>query len=112
MRLVEAIIAPVKLEDVKDRLCLIGVRGMTVADVKGFGQTGGRTEAYRGESYRALFVDKVRLQVVVTDDMVDAVINAITLITRTGNAGDGKIFVSPVDEVIRIRTGESGTDAL
>jgi nitrogen regulatory protein P-II 1 len=109
---VEALLSPTKVPDVTDRLRLIGVQGATVSEVKGFGRTGGRTEIYRGSTYAIEFLPKIRLQVVTSDDMVEAVVNAILHAARTGKLGDGKIFVSPVDEAIRIRTGESGPDAL
>ena len=112
MKKIEAIIKPFKLDDVKDRLREIGVQGMTVSEVKGFGRTGGRKEVYRGSAYVVDFVPKVRIQIVVKDDMVKDVVEAIMSVSRTGHIGDGKIFVLPVEEVIRIRTGERGEDAL
>jgi nitrogen regulatory protein P-II 1 len=112
MRKVEAIIKPFKLDDVKDRLRAIGVQGMTVSDVKGFGRTGGKKEVYRGSAYVVDFVPKVRVQIVVSDDMVKDVVEALRQVAATGQIGDGKIFISPIDEVIRIRTGERGSDAL
>jgi nitrogen regulatory protein P-II 1 len=112
MKKIEAIVKPFKLDDIKDRLREIGVQGMTVSEVKGFGRTGGKKEVYRGSAYVVDFVPKVRVQIIVADDMVSAVVQALTLVARTGQIGDGKIFIGPIDEVIRIRTGESGEDAL
>ncbi len=112
MKKVEAIIKPFKLDEVKDALAEIGVHGMTVTEVKGFGRTGGKKEVYRGSAYVVDFVPKVKLEIIVTDDHVRQVVAAITEAARTGRIGDGKIFVSPVDEVIRIRTGETGDDAI
>lgn len=112
MKRVEAIIKPHRLDDVKDRLRDIGISGMTVSEVKGFGRTGGKTEVYRGSAYVVDFVPKMRLDIVVSDAMVNDVVEAIATVARTGKIGDGKIFVTPVDEVIRIRTNERGDDAL
>ena len=112
MKKVEAIIKPFKLDEVKDALAEIGVHGMTVTEVKGFGRTGGKKEVYRGSAYVVDFVPKVKLEIIVTDDHVRQVVAAITEAARTGRIGDGKIFVSPIDEVIRIRTGETGEDAI
>jgi nitrogen regulatory protein P-II 1 len=112
MKKIEAIIKPFKLDDVKDRLREIGVQGMTVSEVKGFGRTGGKKEVYRGSAYVVDFVPKVRIQIVVKDEMVKDVVEALMNVSRTGHIGDGKIFVTPVEEVIRIRTGERGEDAL
>jgi nitrogen regulatory protein P-II 1 len=112
MKKVEAIIKPFKLDEVKESLGEIGVHGMTVTEVKGFGRTGGKKEVYRGSAYVVDFVPKVKLEIIVADDNVRQVVNAITEAARTGRIGDGKIFVTPVDEVIRIRTGESGDDAI
>ena len=110
MKKVEAIIKPFKLDEVKDALAEIGVHGMTVTEVKGFGRTGGKKEVYRGSAYVVDFVPKVKLEIIVTDDAVRQVVAAITEAARTGRIGDGKIFVSPVDEVIRtlqaLETGE------
>src|SRR4051812_19994848 len=103
MKKIEAIIKPFKLDDVKDRLREIGVTGMTVCEVKGFGRTGGKTEVYRGSSYVVDFVPKARVEVVVPDSMVGEVVAAIISVAKTGKIGDGKIFVTPVDEAIRIR---------
>jgi nitrogen regulatory protein P-II 1 len=112
MKKIEAIVKPFKLDDVKDRLREIGVQGMTVSEVKGFGRTGGKKEVYRGSAYVVDFVPKIRIQVVVPDDMVRQVVEALMTVARTGQIGDGKIFVEPVEDVIRIRTGEHGEDAL
>jgi len=112
MKRIEAIIKPYKLDDVKERLRAIGVTGMTVCEVKGFGRTGGKTEVYRGSAYVVDFVPKIRIEVVTTDGMASDVINAIMTAAKTGKIGDGKIFVTPIDEAIRIRTGEKGEDAV
>jgi nitrogen regulatory protein P-II 1 len=112
MKKIEAIIKPFKLDDVKDRLRTIGVQGMTVSEVKGFGRTGGKKEVYRGSAYVVDFVPKVRVQIVVSDEMVRDVVDALRQVAATGQIGDGKIFISPVEDVIRIRTGEHGSDAL
>ena len=112
MKKIEAIIKPFKLDEVKDALAEIGVQGMTVTEVKGFGRTGGKKEVYRGSAYVVDFVPKVKLEIIVKEDLVEQVIHAITTAARTGRIGDGKIFVTPVDEVIRIRTGETGEDAI
>ena len=112
MKKIEAIIKPFKLDDVKDRLREIGVQGMTVSEVKGFGRTGGKKEVYRGSAYVVDFVPKVMVQIVVKDEMAKDVVEALLSVARTGRIGDGKIFITPIDEVIRIRTGERGEDAL
>ena len=112
MKKIEAIIKPFKLDDVKDRLRELGVTGMTVSEVKGFGRTGGKTEVYRGSSYVVDFVPKARVEVVVKDSMVAEVVSAIIGVAKTGKIGDGKIFVTSIDEAIRIRTGERGEDAV
>jgi nitrogen regulatory protein P-II 1 len=112
MKKVEAIIKPFKLDEVKESLSEIGVHGMTVTEVKGFGRTGGKKEVYRGSAYVVDFVPKVKLEIIVPEDSVRQVINAIVEAAKTGRIGDGKIFVSSVDEVIRIRTGETGEDAI
>ena len=112
MKKVDAIIKPHKLDDVKDRLRQIGVSGMTVYEVKGFGRTGGKTEVYRGSSYVVDFVPKARIEVVVKDSVVNDVVQAIAATAKTGKIGDGKIFVTAVEEAIRIRTGEKGEDAV
>ena len=112
MKKVEAIIKPFKLDEVKEALSEIGVQGMTVTEVKGFGRTGGKKEVYRGSAYVVDFVPKVKIEIIVKDDMVHQVIDAISAAAKTGRIGDGKIFILPVDEVIRIRTGERGEDAI
>lgn len=112
MKKIEAIIKPFKLDEVKDRLNEIGVHGLTVTEVKGFGRQKGHTELYRGAEYVVDFLPKIKLEIVVTDSMVEEVVSAITQSAHTGRIGDGKIFVSPVEEVVRIRTGERGDVAL
>jgi nitrogen regulatory protein P-II 1 len=112
MKKIEAIIKPFKLDEVKSRLRELGVSGMTVAEVKGFGRTGGKTEVYRGSAYVVDFVPKTRVEVVVKDSLVAEVVEAITAASRTGKIGDGKIFVTPIEEAVRIRTGERGEDAV
>src|SRR5450631_4631985 len=112
MKKIEAIIKPFKLDDVKDRLREVGVQGMTVYEVKGFGRTGGRREVYRGSAYVVDFVPKVRLEILIKDEMVHDVVAAIAESARTGKIGDGKIFITTVDEAIRIRTSERGEDAI
>ena len=112
MKRIEAIIKPFKLEEVKLRLAQVGIRGMTVSEVRGFGRTGGRREVYRGSSYSLDFVPKTRIQIVADDGMVATVVEAIMAAARTGEIGDGKIFISPMAEVIRVRTGERGSEAI
>ena len=112
MKKVEAIIRPFKLDEVKESLADIGIQGMTVTEVKGFGRTGGKKEVYRGSAYVVDFVPKVKVEVVVADQLVRQVVDAILGAAQTGRIGDGKIFVCPVDEVVRIRTGEEGEGAL
>jgi nitrogen regulatory protein P-II 1 len=112
MKKIQAIIKPHKLDEVRDRLREIGVSGMTVYEVKGFGRTGGKTEVYRGSAYVVDFVPKAQVEVVVKDAMVSDVIAAIIQTAKTGKIGDGKIFVTPLEEVVRIRTGERGEDAI
>jgi nitrogen regulatory protein P-II 1 len=112
MKKVEAIIKPFKLEDVREALSEVGITGMTATEVKGFGRQKGHTELYRGAEYVVDFLPKVKLELVVADDQVDACIDAITNAARTGKIGDGKIFVSQVDRVIRIRTGEEDEAAI
>ena len=112
MKKIEAIIKPFKLDEVKERLRELGVSGMTVYEVKGFGRTGGKTEVYRGSAYVVDFVPKVRIEVVIKDSMTHDVVEAVTAAARTGKIGDGKIFVTAIEQVIRIRTGETGADAL
>ena len=112
MKLVTAIIKPFKLDDVREALSEIGVQGITVTEVKGFGRQKGHTELYRGAEYVVDFLPKVKLEVAVADDMAEKVIESIRNAANTGKIGDGKIFVSPIEEVIRIRTGETGAEAL
>jgi nitrogen regulatory protein P-II 2 len=112
MKLVTAIIKPFKLDDVREALSEIGVQGITVTEVKGFGRQKGHTELYRGAEYVVDFLPKVKLEVAVDTDMAEKVIESIRNAANTGKIGDGKIFVSPVEDVIRIRTGETGAEAL
>ncbi|MBA2497594.1 MAG: P-II family nitrogen regulator [Acidimicrobiia bacterium] len=112
MQLVTAVIKPFKLDDVKDALKGVGVQGMTVTEVKGFGRQGGHTETYRGAEYSIDFVPKVKVEVVVADAHVDDVVAAVVKAASTGKIGDGKVWVSPASSVVRIRTGELGEDAL
>jgi len=112
MKKVEAIIKPFKLDDVKDRLGEIGAQGITVLEVKGFGRQKGHTELYRGAEYVVDFLPKIKIEIVVSDDMVEDVIEAVVGAARTGRIGDGKVFVVPVEEAVRIRTGERGDRAL
>jgi nitrogen regulatory protein P-II 1 len=112
MKKIEAIIKPFRLDDVKDALKEAGIQGMTATEVKGFGRQKGHTEQYRGAEYTVDFVPKVKVDVVVSDDLAASAVEAIERAARTDKIGDGKIFVSPVEEVVRIRTGERGEDAL
>ena len=112
MKLITAILKPFKLEDVKNALQEAGVTGMTVSEASGFGRQGGHTETYRGAEYNIDFVPKVRLEIVVNDSQVDAVVDAIKSSATTGKIGDGKIWVSNVNRIVRIRTGEEGSDAV
>ena len=112
MKKIEAIIKPFKLDEVKEALQEVGVQGLSVIEVKGFGRQKGHTELYRGAEYVVDFLPKVKIEVVLDDDLVDGAIEAITGAAKTGKIGDGKIFVSPVEQAIRIRTGETGSDAL
>ena len=112
MKLVTAIIKPFKLDDVREALSEIGVQGMTVTEVKGFGRQRGHTELYRGAEYVVDFLPKVKIEVAIDDGQLEGVVDAITKAANTGKVGDGKIFVSPLEEVVRIRTGESGPDAV
>jgi len=112
MKKIEAIIKPFKLDEVKDALSGIGVTGLTVSEVQGFGRQKGHTEVYRGAEYKVDFVPKAKLEIMVDEDMVSQVIETITQAARTGKIGDGKIFIHPVEDAIRIRTGERGTDAI
>lgn len=112
MKKIEAIIRPFKLDEVKEALVEEGVRGLTISEVRGYGRQKGHTETYRGSEYRIEFIPKIKIEVVVEDNSVDKVVDAILKTAKTGQVGDGKIFISSVDEVIRIRTEESGRDAL
>ncbi len=112
MKVVVAVIKPFKLEDVREGLAKLDVNGMTVTEVQGFGRQSGHTEVYRGAEYQVNFVPKVKIEVVVDDGEVDWVVDAIVEISRTGKIGDGKVWVHSVEELIRVRTGERGTDAL
>jgi len=112
MKKIEAYIKPFKLDDVKAALMEIGVRGMSVTEVRGFGRQKGHTELYRGSEYKVDFLPKSKLEIVVADDKVEQVIEVIQKVARTGQVGDGKIFILPVEDAVRIRTGESGDGAL
>ncbi len=112
MKKIEAIIKPFKLDDVREALSEIGVTGMTATEVKGFGRQKGHTELYRGAEYVIDFLPKVKLEIVIQEELVDRCIEVITDAARTGKIGDGKIFVSPVEKIIRIRTGEGDRDAI
>jgi nitrogen regulatory protein P-II 2 len=112
MKLVIAIIKPFKLEEVRDALTTIGVQGMTVAEVKGYGRQKGHTEIYRGAEYAVNFLPKLRIEIAVDSDRADKVVEAIVAAAKTGQIGDGKIFVMPIEHAVRIRTGETDTDAL
>ncbi len=112
MKMITAIIKPFKLDDVRQAVAEIGIQGMTVTEVKGFGRQRGHTELYRGAEYIVDFLPKAKIELVVADDIVDQVVEAITDAARTGKIGDGKIFVSDIDQAIRIRTGETGAAAV
>lgn len=112
MKKVEAVIKPFKLDEVKEALSEIGIQGLTVSEVKGFGRQKGHTELYRGAEYVVDFLPKVKVDVIVRDELVDKVVQSIQEAAKTGRIGDGKIFVTPVEEIIRIRTGERGEDAI
>ena len=112
MKKIEAIIKPFKLEEVKDALAEVGVEGMTVTEVKGFGRQKGHTEIYRGSEYTVDFLPKVKLEIVVADDIADKAVATIVTSAKTGKIGDGKVFISPVEDVIRIRTDEHGDAAI
>jgi nitrogen regulatory protein P-II 1 len=112
MKKIEVIVRPFKVDEVKDRLNELGIKGMTVTDVKGYGRQRGHTEIYRGAEYQVDFVPKAKIEVIVHDRMMDQAVAATQEAARTGKIGDGKIFISPVEEAIRIRTGEMGEDAL
>jgi nitrogen regulatory protein PII len=112
MKKIEAIIRPFKLDDVREALSEIGVRGMTLTEVKGYGRQKGHTELYRGSEYKIDFLPKIKIEIIAADSLVDTIVSAIVKAARTGQVGDGKIFVSPVEDVIRVRTEESGEDAV
>ncbi len=112
MKLITAIIKPFRMDDVREALSEVGVQGMTVSEVKGFGRQKGHTELYRGAEYVVDFLPKSKIEAVVDDDQVEGAIDAITRAAKTGKIGDGKIFVTPVEQVIRIRTGEQGAEAI
>ena len=112
MKKIEAVIKPFKLEDVKDALAEIGITGMTVSEVKGYGRQKGHSELYRGAEYVVDFLPKIKMEMVVDDDMVDQVVNTVVESARTGKIGDGKIFISDIDRIIRIRTGETDSEAI
>jgi len=112
MKKIEAIIKPFKLEEVKDALSEIGIEGMTVSEVKGFGRQKGHTEIYRGSEYTVDFLPKIKIEIVLSDALVESGVKAIVKAAKTGKIGDGKIFVAPVDEVVRIRTEETGDKAV
>jgi nitrogen regulatory protein P-II 1 len=112
MKKIEAIIKPFKLDDVKDALNALGIQGMTVTEVKGFGRQKGHVELYRGAEYDISFIPKVKIEVVIADNMVDKVVSTIEEKAKTGKIGDGKIFISKLEEIIRIRTGERGEPAI
>jgi len=112
MKKIEAIIKPFKMEDVKEALAEVGIEGLTVSEVKGFGRQKGHTEIYRGSEYTVDFLPKVKLEIVLTDAMVDKAVQAITTAAKTGKIGDGKIFILPIENAVRIRTEESGDCAI
>jgi len=112
MKRVEAIIRPHKIDDVREALLAIGIKGMTISEVKGFGRQKGHTEVYRGAEYRVDFLPKIKLEIIVTDSQIDATVSAIVKSAKTGHVGDGKIFIIPVDDAIRVRTDEAGEGAL
>ena len=112
MKKIEAVIKPFKLDEVKEALQDVGVQGLSVIEVKGFGRQKGHTELYRGAEYVVDFLPKVKIEIILDDDMVDAAVDAIVAAAKTEKIGDGKIFISPVEQAIRIRTGETGSDAL
>jgi len=112
MKLVMAIIKPFKLDEVREALTALGIEGMTVTEVKGYGRQKGHTEIYRGAEYAVSFLPKLKLELAISTDQVEAVVDAIVAAARTGQIGDGKIFISPIDQVIRVRTGEKDADAL
>jgi len=112
MKLIEAIIKPFKLDEIKDAPNQIGIEGITVSEVKGFGRQKGHTELYRGAEYMVDFIPKIKLEIAVSDELVSKVVETIVSVARTGRIGDGKIFILPLEDVTRIRTGETGQDAI
>jgi nitrogen regulatory protein P-II 1 len=112
LKKIEAIIKPFKLDDVKEKLTEVGIRGSTISEVKGFGRQKGHTELYRGAEYVIDFIPKIKIEVVLPDEMVDDAVNIIMESAKTGRIGDGKIFVTTIDQIVRIRTGETGEEAL
>lgn len=112
MKKIEAIIRPFKLDDVREALSEIGVRGMTLTEIKGYGRQKGHTELYRGSEYKIDFLPKIKLEIIAKDSMVETIVSTIIKAAKTGQVGDGKIFVFPVEDVIRVRTEESGEDAI
>ncbi|WP_053980500.1 P-II family nitrogen regulator [Marinagarivorans algicola] len=112
MKLITAVVKPFKLDDVRNALSEVGVQGMTVTEVKGFGRQKGHTELYRGAEYVVDFLPKVKLEMAVSDEVVEQAVEAITQAAQTGKIGDGKIFIQPLEEIVRIRTGETGPDAV
>jgi nitrogen regulatory protein P-II 2 len=112
MKLITAIIKPFKLEEVRDALSRVGVLGMTITEVKGYGRQKGHTELYRGAEYAVNFLPKIRIEVVIPDEDADKIVEAIGSAAKTGQIGDGKVFVTPIEQALRIRTGETGADAL
>ncbi len=112
MKKIEAIIRPFKLDDVREALSEMGVRGMTLTEVKGYGRQKGHTEVYRGSEYKIDFLPKIKLEIIAKDSMVERIVSTIVKVGKTGEVGDGKIFIYPIDDVIRIRTEESGEEAI
>lgn len=112
MKLITAILKPAKLEDIKNTLQELGIKGMTVSEASGFGRQGGHTEVYRGAEYKVDLVQKIRVEIVVEDADADTVVNAIVKTANTGSIGDGKVWVSPIEQIVRVRTGERGTEAI
>ena len=112
MKKIEAIIKPFKLDEVKDALNGLGIKGMTVSEVKGYGRQKGHTELYRGAEYVVDFIPKIKLELIVLDEQVEQVLDTILTVARTGKIGDGKIFVLPVEHIVRVRTGETGSEAI
>jgi nitrogen regulatory protein P-II 1 len=112
MKKIEAVVRPHKLDDIREALSEVGIRGMTITEVKGFGRQKGHTEIYRGSEYSVDFIPKIKIEIVVKDDLAQKVVDIVVKTAKTGQVGDGKLFVFPVEEVIRVRTEESGEDAL